>query len=182
MVSSKDKHHSNECPHPFLLAFIAGKMPNGMEYFFGQFGSDVLAVSPSKISLILSPLVRGKRWDSLDAVPAPLSSTKYQCVINTSLAPSAKHSALRSAVGEINSISAKPTTGERLLWQNELKAHIGTWSLHRELQWPHFPWGDLQSFDCYKEDSLWLLGALQGMALGNPCSLDISSASFTSDA
>lgn len=126
VVSSKDKHHSNECSHPFLLAFIAGQMPNGMEYSFGQFGSDILALSPYKISLILSQLLRGKCcWDSLDAVPVPLSSTKYWCVINTFLTPSAKHSAQRSAVGEINSISAKPTTGERLLWQKELRAHIG---------------------------------------------------------
>lgn len=56
----RQKCHSNECPCPFLLAFIAVQMPDGVQYSFGQFGSAVPAVSPSEISLIFSLLVKGK--------------------------------------------------------------------------------------------------------------------------
>ncbi|KAJ7402887.1 hypothetical protein BTVI_82457 [Pitangus sulphuratus] len=48
--------------HVESSAFIAEKMPYGMEYSFGQFGSAVLAMSPSKISLTLSIVVRRKCW------------------------------------------------------------------------------------------------------------------------
>lgn len=56
----RQKCHSNKCPYPFLLAFIAGQIPGGMEYSLGQFGSAVPAVSPFEISLIFSLLVKGK--------------------------------------------------------------------------------------------------------------------------
>jgi len=57
-----------------------------MEYLFGQFGSVVLAMSPSNLLLTSSLLAFGEQvWrDSLDAVQELLSSSQKIGVLSTS--------------------------------------------------------------------------------------------------
>jgi len=90
-------------------------MSYGMEYPFDQFGSAVLAMSPPKILATPSLLGGGGMLEKppWSCVSTAQQQPKHWCVTNALPATDTKHITMRAAIGKINAISAKPSTGQQ---------------------------------------------------------------------
>ena len=103
-------------PTSFLLAFTSEQTSHGVEHPFGQFGSlwspgYVPSHDPAHPSLLafgVRGMLERRPWCCASAAqPEP----ERWRVTSTSLATDTKNSARRAAVGNVTSISARPSTG-----------------------------------------------------------------------
>lgn len=105
VIVLEDNHINNEYSHllhSLRFFFLLAMTSYGMDYPFGQFGSALLAVSPSSPHQAYSPVGMGWGWREPGCCGSNAEQElKHLCVLNTSLDTATKQSTTWAAEGKV---------------------------------------------------------------------------------